>query len=218
MFSVCLEFLGMGSCIAGSLLVMVACGLPTWKVTAFTDANIVVAQYTWEGLWMTCVVQSTGQMQCKVHASVLALTRDLQMARALTVVSAALSVAALAVTVAGARYTNCIGGESVKARVVSAGGVMYMASAVFVFVPLCRMANGIVVEFYDPLVPASQKLEIGAAIYIGWVATALLLIGGALLCCSASGSLGLKKSSAYPIKYSQTKAGSGAKDNVKHYV
>uniref|UniRef100_A0A674DSR9 Claudin 5a n=1 Tax=Salmo trutta TaxID=8032 RepID=A0A674DSR9_SALTR len=62
MLSACLEFLGMGLCLLGSLLVMVACGLPMWKVTAFIDMNIVVAQTTWDGLWMSCVVQSTGQM------------------------------------------------------------------------------------------------------------------------------------------------------------
>uniref|UniRef100_A0A665W1V4 Claudin n=1 Tax=Echeneis naucrates TaxID=173247 RepID=A0A665W1V4_ECHNA len=81
MLAACLEFLGMSLCVTGSLLVMVACGLPTWKVTAFIDSNIVVAQTIWDGLWMSCVVQSTGQMQCKVHDSVLALPQDLQTAR-----------------------------------------------------------------------------------------------------------------------------------------
>uniref|UniRef100_A0A8C7I8N4 Claudin 5 n=1 Tax=Oncorhynchus kisutch TaxID=8019 RepID=A0A8C7I8N4_ONCKI len=65
MLSACLEFLGMGLCLLGSLLVMIACGLPMWKVTAFIDMNIVVAQTNWDGLWMSCVVQSTGQMQSR---------------------------------------------------------------------------------------------------------------------------------------------------------
>lgn len=201
MLAACLEFLGLALCLAGSLLVMVACGLPMWKVTAFIDSNIVVAQTMWDGLWMSCVVQSTGQMQCKVHDSVLSLSQDLQTARALTVVSAVLAVVALAVTVAGAQCTNCIRDEAVKARVVNAGGVMYIASALFMLVPLCWMANSIIVDFYDPHVPAAKKREIGAAIYIGWAATALLLIGGTLLCCSlARGVRG-----AYPIMYAPTK-------------
>ncbi|CAL8318348.1 unnamed protein product [Lota lota] len=214
MFSVCLEFLGMGSSILGSLLVMIACGLPTWKVSAFIDANIVVAQTIWDGLWMSCVFQSTGQMQCKVHESVLALPQDLQTARALTVISAVLSIVALMVTIAGAQYTNCISDESIKVRVVSAGGVLYIISGVIVFIPLCWMANSIIVAFYNPQVPTSKKREIGAAIYIGWAAAALLLLGGTLLCCS-SGSLGLR--SDYPIKYVATKTPSSDKDK-KHYV
>uniref|UniRef100_A0A3P8SHB0 Claudin 5a n=1 Tax=Amphiprion percula TaxID=161767 RepID=A0A3P8SHB0_AMPPE len=62
MLAACLEFLGLALCVTGSLLVMVACGMPMWKVTAFIDTNIVVAQTIWDGLWMSCVVQSTGQI------------------------------------------------------------------------------------------------------------------------------------------------------------
>ncbi|XP_042365479.1 claudin-5-like [Plectropomus leopardus] len=215
MLAACLEFLGLALCVIGSLLVMVACGLPTWKVTAFIDSNIVVAQTIWDGLWMSCVVQSTGQMQCKVHDSVLALAQDLQTARALTIVSAVLGVVALSVTVAGAQCTNCIKDEVVKARVVNAGGVIYIMSGLFVLVPLCWMANNIIVDFHDPLVPPSKKREIGAAIYIGWAATALLLLGGTLLCCSFSQGV----RGAYPIKYAPTKTitSNGGTDK-KYYV
>ena len=108
MVSAGLEIMGLSLCVIGSLLVMVSCGLPMWKVTAFIEANIVVAQTIWDGLWMTCVVQSTGQMQCKVHDSVLALSQDLQVARALTVVAAVLGVCGLSVMIAGAQCTNCI--------------------------------------------------------------------------------------------------------------
>ncbi|KAI3372010.1 hypothetical protein L3Q82_006886 [Scortum barcoo] len=184
MVSAGLEILGLSLCVVGSLLVMVSCGLPMWKVTAFIEANIVVAQTIWDGLWMTCVVQSTGQMQCKVHDSVLALTHDLQAARALTIISSVLGVLGLMVVIAGAQCTNCIRVEYVKARVVNAGGVIYIISGVLVLVPLCWMANNIISDFYNPQVPSSKKREIGAALYIGWAASALLLIGGALLCCS----------------------------------
>lgn len=215
MLAACLELLGLALCVAGSLLVMVACGLPMWKVTAFIDSNIVVAQTIWDGLWMSCVVQSTGQMQCKMHDSVLALTQDLQTARALTVISAVLGVVALTVTVAGARCTNCIGDEPVKARVVSAGGVTYILSGLFVLVPLCWMANNIIVDFHDPLVPPSKKREIGAAIYVGWAAAALLLLGGTLLCCSFSPGV----RGAYPIKYAPTKSvTAGGEFDKKLYV
>ncbi|KAL0965279.1 hypothetical protein UPYG_G00279200 [Umbra pygmaea] len=215
MLSACLEYIGMGLCLLGSFLVMVACGLPMWKVTAFIESNIVVAQTIWDGLWMSCVVQSTGQMQCKMHDSVLALTRDLQTARALTVIAAVLGVAGLVVTIAGSQCTNCIKTESVKSKVVSAGGVIYIISGLFVLIPLCWMANNIIVDFYNSEIPSSKKREIGAAIYIGWAATALLLLGGTLLCFSCP--QGAK--SAYPIKYVPTKIISANGDfDKKHYV
>ncbi|TNN30215.1 Claudin-5 [Liparis tanakae] len=195
---------------------MVACALPMWKVTAFIDSNIVVAQTLWDGLWMSCVAQSTGHVQCKVHESVLALTRDLQTARALTVVAAVLAVAALSVTVAGAQCTTCIRAEALKRRVVGVGGALHAAGGLSVLVPLCWMAHGIIVDFHDPRVPPSKKREIGAAIYIGWAGAALLLIGGALLCCSlARGARG----GAHTFEYEPAKAtaSSGGVDK-KHYV
>ncbi|XP_062339911.1 claudin-5b [Osmerus eperlanus] len=215
MLSACLEYLGLGFCVAGSLLGMVACGLPMWKVTAFIESNILVAQTIWDGLWMSCVVQSTGQMQCKTHDSVLALTQDLQTARALTVISAVLGAAGLTVTIAGAQCTNCLTTESVKAKVVNAGGVIYIISGLFALAPLCWMANRIIVDFYDPAVPPSMKREIGASIYIGWAATALLLLGGTLLCCSCPENV----RGAYSIKYAPTKSiTSNGEFDKKHYV
>nr|XP_057913715.1 claudin-5b [Doryrhamphus excisus] len=197
MLAAILEPVGLGLCTWGSVLAMVACVLPTWRVTAFLDSNIVVAQTIWDGLWMSCVVQSTGQMQCKVHDSVLSLARDLQTARALTVVSVVLGALALAVTLAGAQCTNCIRQEALKARAVYAGGLIYVISGVLVLVPLCWMAGNIIVDFHDPKVPPSKKREIGAAIYIGWAASALLLLGGGILCCS----FGRAARSSYVVEY-----------------
>uniref|UniRef100_A0A8C6UA46 Claudin n=1 Tax=Neogobius melanostomus TaxID=47308 RepID=A0A8C6UA46_9GOBI len=213
MLTACLEFLGLALSVVGSLLVMIACGLPMWKVTAFIDSNIVVAQTIWDGLWMSCVVQSTGQMQCKVHDSVLALTQDLQTARALTVISAVLGVVGLTVTVTGAQCTNCLRDETVKARVVNAGGTIYILSGLFVLVPLCWMSNNIIVDFHNPQIPPSKKREIGASIYIGWAATALLLLGGTLLCCSFTQSV----RGTYPVKYTPTKPVSVNGDFDKNY-
>ncbi|XP_013876033.1 claudin-5b [Austrofundulus limnaeus] len=216
MLTACLEFLGLALCVSGSLLGMVACWLPTWKVTAFIESNIVVAQTIWDGLWMSCVTQSTGQIQCKIHDSVLSLTHDLQTARALTVISAVLGVVALTVTVSGAQCTVCIRDEAVKARVVRAGGLIYILSALLMLVPLCWMANTIIRDFHSPQVPASKKREIGAAIYVGWAATALLLLGGTLLCCSFSRLV----RSDCPDKYVTVKTitAGGQSDKQQHYV
>ncbi|XP_036451322.1 claudin-5b [Colossoma macropomum] len=198
----CLEILGMGLNIGGTLLVMVACGLPTWKVSAHIEGNIVVAQTFWDGLWMSCVVQSTGQMQCKLHDSVLALSRDLQTARALTVISAVLGALGAALTVSGARCTNCVRTPSTKARAVMSGGALCVAAGLFVLVPVCWMANNIISDFYNPQVPHANKREIGSALYIGWAAAALMLLAGAALCCS-----GLQDGkAAYTVKYPISKS------------
>lgn len=161
------------------------------------------------------MVQSTGQIQCKVHDSMLALSKDLQIARALTVISSVIGIIGMFVAIAGAQCTNCFGTQAVKANLAKAGGVIFIISGLFVLVPLCWMANNIIADFYNQEVPATNKREIGAAIYIGWAAAALLMLGGAmfLLQCLATSN------SSYPVKYASTKVTTQNRDfDKKNYV
>ncbi|XP_065137852.1 claudin-3-like [Paramisgurnus dabryanus] len=179
-----LELIGIVLCVLGWLLAIVACTLPMWRVTAFIGSNIVTAQIIWDGLWMSCVVQSTGQMQCKVYDSMLALSQDLQAARALTVISILLTVLAVLVSIGGAKCTNCIEDESSKAKVMILGGVLFIVAGLMQLIPVSWSANSIIRDFYNPLLSDAQRRELGAALYIGWAASALLIMGGSLLCCS----------------------------------
>uniref|UniRef100_A0A8C6NN19 Claudin n=1 Tax=Nothobranchius furzeri TaxID=105023 RepID=A0A8C6NN19_NOTFU len=103
-----LQILGILLSFIGWLGTIVACALPMWRVTAFVGANIVTAQIIWEGLWMNCVVQSTGQMQCKVYDSLLALPQDLQAARAMVIISIIIGVFGTLMAVVGGKCTNFI--------------------------------------------------------------------------------------------------------------
>ncbi|XP_075956824.1 claudin-3-like isoform X2 [Anarhichas minor] len=182
--SVGLELIGIALCILGWIIAILACALPMWRVTAFIGSNIVTAQIIWEGLWMTCVVQSTGQMQCKVYDSMLALSQDLQAARALTVISILLAILAMLIAIAGAKCTNCIDDEAFKSKVMIISGVFFIVAGVMQLIPVSWSANTIIRDFYNPLLTDAQRRELGAALYIGWAAAALLILGGALLCCS----------------------------------
>lgn len=184
MVSLGLELVGVILSVLGWVLCVVSCALPMWRVSAFIGSNIVTAQVYWEGLWMNCVFQSTGQMQCKVYDSMLALPQDLQAARALTIVSIIVGAVALLISMVGAKCTNCIEEEGVKARVMAGSGGAFIAAALMQLVPVSWSAHTIIIEFYSPLIPSGQKMEIGVALYLGWTAAALLLIGGCILCCS----------------------------------
>ena len=63
-------------------------------------------------------------------------------------------------------------------------GVIFLLAALLTLVPVSWSANTIIRDFYNPLVPEAQKREMGSALYVGWAASALQLLGGALLCCS----------------------------------
>ncbi|XP_036266954.1 claudin-3 [Pipistrellus kuhlii] len=179
-----LEITGTALAVLGWLGTIVCCALPMWRVTAFIGSSIITAQITWEGLWMNCVVQSTGQMQCKVYDSLLALPQDLQAARALIVVAILLGAFGLLVALVGAQCTNCVQDDTAKAKITIVAGVLFLLAALLTLVPVSWSANTIVQDFYNPLVPESQKREIGSGLYVGWAAAAMQLLGGALLCCS----------------------------------
>uniref|UniRef100_A0A8D0GB21 Claudin n=1 Tax=Sphenodon punctatus TaxID=8508 RepID=A0A8D0GB21_SPHPU len=213
MASAGLQILGMALSVVGWLGSILACALPMWKVTAFIGNNIVVAQIIWEGLWMNCIVQSTGQMQCKVYDSMLALPQDLQAARALMVICVLLAVLALLVGIVGAKCTNCVEEEAAKARIVIVSGALFVVAGILCLIPICWSANTIIRDFYNPLVTEAQKRELGASLYIGWAAAALLILGGGLLCCTCP-----QKANNYSARYTAAASQPRSDYPSKNYV
>ncbi|XP_018587979.1 claudin-like protein ZF-A89 [Scleropages formosus] len=208
MASAGLQILGVILAVIGWLGEIIICALPMWKVTAFIGANIVTAQTVWEGLWMDCVVQSTGQMQCKVYDSMLALPQDLQAARALVVISILVALIGVLLSVIGGQCTNCIQDAAAKSKVALVSGAVFIVAGVLCLVPVCWSANTVIRDFYNPVVAGAQKRELGASLFIGWGAAGLMLMGGGLLCLQCPP----KETRGYPVKYSaaRSKTSSGA--------
>ncbi|XP_039418910.1 claudin-4-like [Corvus cornix cornix] len=184
MASMGMQVLGIALSVIGWLASILCCALPMWRETAFVGNNIVVAQIIWEGLWMSCVVQSTGQMQCKVYDSLLALPQDLQAARAMVVVAIVLAILGTLLAVAGGKCTNCVEDDTAKAKVMILSGIIFIVAGILILIPISWSANSIVQDFYNPLVSDSQKRDLGSSLYVGWAASALLLLGGGILCCT----------------------------------
>ncbi|CAJ1063772.1 claudin-4-like [Xyrichtys novacula] len=214
MVSAGLQMLGAALAVIGWIGAIIVCAIPMWKVTAFIGSNIVTSQTSWEGIWMNCVVQSTGQMQCKVYDSMLALSSDLQAARALTIIAIIVGILAILLAVAGGQCTNCVEDPSSKTKVGIAAGVMFIAAGVLVLIPVCWTAHTIIRDFYNPLLVSAQKRELGAALYIGWGAGALMVIGGAMLCCNCP----KKDADSYTARYSAARSEASAPASGKDYV
>ncbi|KAL2087390.1 hypothetical protein ACEWY4_016218 [Coilia grayii] len=207
--SVELQMLGVVLGVAGLAGAIVSCALPLWRVTAFIGSNIVTAQTMWEGLWMNCVVQSTGQMQCKVYDSMLALPQELQASRAILVVGLLVSVAALLASVVGGKCTTCLAGGSGKAWVAVAAGVLFVIGGLLCLIPPSWSAHRVIQDFYSPLVAQSQKRELGAALFLCWGSAALLLIGGVLICASHPHRSGLAEISDRRHKHTSRSTATG---------
>ena len=160
-----LEIVGIALGVIGFIIAIVVCALPMWRVTAFIGSNIITAQVIWEGLWMNCVTQSTGQMQCKIYDSMLALPQDLQAARAMTVVSIILGVLGVLISIVGAKCTNCIEDEASKAKVMIISGIFFILAGILILIPVSWSASSVIRDFYNPLLIDGQRreLEIGRA-------------------------------------------------------
>lgn len=68
-----LQILGFSLALLGVIGLIVGTILPQWKMSAYVGDNIITAVAMYEGLWMSCAFQSTGQIQCKVYDSILQL-------------------------------------------------------------------------------------------------------------------------------------------------
>ncbi|XP_037544634.1 claudin i [Nematolebias whitei] len=179
--------------VVGLVGVIVCCTVPLWKVSSYVGSNILTAQNQQEGLWTECVVQSTGQQQCKNYDSLLVLANEIQASRAMTIISCMLCSLSLLVLFCGADFTTCVQNEDIKPKISLVAGVGLLLAGLLVIIPVSWSAHITVRNFNDPLVPASQKREMGACIYIGWASGVLLLLSGGLICCFSrpkSGSSG----------------------------
>ncbi|XP_048094127.1 claudin-4 [Alosa alosa] len=168
---------------AGALL---TCILPMWRVTAYVGTTIVTSEVIWEGIWMTCVAQSTGYVMCKPYQSMLELGTDLQAARALMVFALLMASGGLLLAFVGGKCTRFLDGQDrLKARVLLAAGVALIVAAVLCIIPVSWTAAVEVQKFYNPQMSDSQRRELGAAVYIGWGASILFFLAGGMFCSSA---------------------------------
>ncbi|NWV66662.1 CLD8 protein, partial [Malurus elegans] len=168
----------------GMVGTLAATAMPQWRVSAYVDGNIVVFESIWEGLWMDCVSQLGVRLQCKLYDSLLALPPPLEAFRALMCLAAGLAVLAFLAAIAGVKYTHGGGEDGPKGASVFilVAGVAFLLTGGLVLVPVSWTGGSIVRDFYDPEVPAPLKRELGAALYVGWGSSALLLAAGAMYC------------------------------------
>ncbi|KAK2830610.1 hypothetical protein Q5P01_018541 [Channa striata] len=138
--------------VSGWIMAIAVTALPQWKVSAFIGSNILTSEIKWEGIWMNCIYQTTGHMQCKTYDSMLALPPDIQAARALMCLAIFMGWLSCTVSCCGMKCTTCAGDD--------------------------RRAKA---DFYNPNVPTMHKRELGQAIYLGWAAAVILMISGAVL-------------------------------------
>ncbi|KAK3521624.1 hypothetical protein QTP70_014724, partial [Hemibagrus guttatus] len=189
-----LQLLGFMLAVIGLVGLIAGTIMPQWQMSAYVGDNIITAVAMYQGLWMSCAFQSTGQMQCKVYDSMLQLSGALQATRALMVISILLTVMGLGVASMGMKCTNCGGDDKVKkSRIAMTGGIILLLGgntglclALCAIIACSYFSYQIVRDFYNPFTPVNTKYEFGGAIFVAWAGTFLTVFGGGLLAASCS--------------------------------
>ncbi|XP_051895162.1 claudin-19-like isoform X2 [Pristis pectinata] len=160
------QLLGYFLALGGWVGIISTTALPQWKQSSYTGDAIITAVGLYEGLWMSCASQSTGQVQCKVYDSLLLLEAHIQASRALMIVSVVFGFIGIIVSVVGMKCTK-VGDNNplTKSRIAISGGVLFLMAG------LCTL---VAVSWY----------EFGSALFVGWASASLTILGGSFLCCS----------------------------------
>ncbi|XP_071431571.1 claudin-19 isoform X1 [Pithys albifrons albifrons] len=199
------ELGGFLAALGGWVAALAAAVLPQWRQSSYAGDAIITAVGLHEGLWMSCAAQSTGQVQCRLHDSLLSLDVHIQMSRALMVISLLLGFFGIIVSVVGMKCTK-VGEEDpvTKGRIAVAGGVLFVLSGLCSLAAVSLYATQVTYEFFrESTVPINASLhlclsaaslmlpqpfhhryEFGSSLFIGWGAASLSMLGGSLLCCS----------------------------------
>uniref|UniRef100_A0A8C1QXJ3 Uncharacterized protein n=1 Tax=Cyprinus carpio TaxID=7962 RepID=A0A8C1QXJ3_CYPCA len=126
--------------VTGWVMAIAVTALPQWKVTAFIGSNILTSEIVWQGIWMNCIYQTTGHMQCKTYDSMLALPPDIQAARALMCIAIFLGWLSCTVSCCGMKCTTCAGDDlHAKAGIALSGGVLFILTGLCI---LCHCQCG----------------------------------------------------------------------------
>ncbi|NXR90957.1 CLD19 protein, partial [Hypocryptadius cinnamomeus] len=156
------------------------------RQSSYAGDAIITAVGLHEGLWMSCAAQSTGQVQCRLHDSLLSLEVHIQTCRALMVISLLLGFFGIIVSVVGMKCTK-VGEEDpvTKSRIAVAGGVLFVLSGLCTLAAVSSYATQVTYEFFrESTIPINARYEFGSALFVGWGAASLSMLGGSLLCCS----------------------------------
>ncbi|KAJ7396884.1 Claudin-18 [Pitangus sulphuratus] len=201
--------------IAGTIA---ATAMDTWSTQDLYD-NPVTAVFQYQGLWRSCMRQSSGFTECRPYFTILGLPAMFQAVRALMVVGIVLGILGLLVCIFALKCIR-IGTmeDSAKANMTLTSGIMFivavskarldgawsnlvqwkvslpMAGGLCAITGVSVFANMLVTNFwmsttnmYQGMQNVQNRYTFGSALFVGWVAGGLALVGGIMMCLACRG-------------------------------
>ncbi|XP_053315366.1 claudin-18 isoform X2 [Spea bombifrons] len=185
--------------------IIAATGLDMWSTQDLYD-NPVTATFQYQGLWRSCVRQSSGFTECRPYFTILGLPAMFQAVRALMIVGIVLGAIGLLVSVFALKCIR-IGSmeDAVKAKITLTSGIMFIVAGLCAIIGVSVFANMLVTNFWmttanmytggaisgmggmGGMQTLQTRYTFGSALFVGWVAGGLTLIGGVMMCIACRG-------------------------------
>ncbi|NWH62287.1 CLD1 protein, partial [Geococcyx californianus] len=153
-----LQLMGFVLAFLGWIGIIITTAMPQWRMASYAGNNIVTAQALYEGLWMSCAMQSTGQIQCKVYDSLLKLDSYLQATRALMVAAIFLGFIAIFLSMIGMKCLKCMEDDQVKKMCMAIfGGVIFIVAGLAALTATAWYADRVAKAFNSPFTPVNIR-------------------------------------------------------------
>ncbi|TRY55665.1 hypothetical protein DNTS_016513 [Danionella cerebrum] len=167
------------SCLCGWVLICSTLATEYWIVSE-SAAVVLTAGDFYSNLWMDCISDTTGVSDCKYYPSMMNLSAFLHVSRALAIVSVIFGFWGNVLALIGMKCTKIGGTELINARLTFSATLTYMASGLSGMTVYSWWGEKTRSEFLDPYY-LEIKFELGAALFVGWGGSCLLICGSAVL-------------------------------------
>lgn len=156
----------------GWLVTIICCVLPFWRGTKVSEEIII-----WEGLWDMCEAQGLEILRC-VKYSRMTLPQDIKVSRVLVVTCIVITWMGLLMD----RYrgdTTCVRNISTKEKMMVVTSALFLGLGVLLLVSVSWITHNVI--HGNSLSLLLMETMMGVSLYLGWLSSLLLLLGGALL-------------------------------------
>ncbi|XP_065150049.1 claudin-10-like [Paramisgurnus dabryanus] len=168
------------SCLCGWILICSTMATEYWTFSEVGSVMLTTGNY-YSNLWMDCVSDTTGVSDCKYYPSLMDLSVFLHVSRALAIVSVILGFWAAVLALIGMKCTKVGGSELTNARITFGAALTYLVSGFCGMIVYSMWGNKVRIDYLDPYY-LEQKFELGAALFIGWGGSCLIICASAVMC------------------------------------
>ncbi|XP_030633877.1 claudin-4-like [Chanos chanos] len=167
-----IELAGFGIGCTGWLCSILTRFLPMWNITGPTDnvTTVSVPMY-WGGIWLS--LEEHNNLHCSFYQSMMSLSGSFRSWQALLTAAICVGLSPVVLYVVGlVKFPQ-------RVQVKAASGAAFLVSGLLLLVVSAWTTHSTAESLNSAL---SLKREWGIALYFGWVGTALLMVGGGVLC------------------------------------